>query len=505
MADSLVVVFVHGWSVTSTDTYAELPARLKREASAAGGPALDVRNIYLGQYVSFRDEVRLEDISRAFDAAVSDVLSSIGGTRRFVCITHSTGGPVVRDWLDRYFVQPKKLAACPLSHLIMLAPANFGSALAQLGKSRLARIKAWFDGVEPGQRVLDWLELGSPEACDLNVRWISDYGALNLAGLVNPLFLFVLTGDRIDRKLYDHLNSYTGETGSDGVVRAAAANLNATYVRLEQGQAERGQAMAKAKAKLRSLTPTLVKLAPRTAFKIIADASHSGETMGIMQSVSATGDLHPTAAAILRCLGVSDSAAYTTLCDAFDQENATHQLPASRLEIEHVPVLPDREYIHDPHSMLVLRLLDDRGAHLQEVDVLLTAGPNNSPDELPENFLPDRQANHRDPSAITFFINFAALTGSPPIPRPDGSSARAELITRGNYGLLLRPRSTDGIVLYLEGGISAATDNLLQYIRPNQTTVIDVVLTRIVRDGVFTFTKQLTPRSFEDDPFGNPL
>src|ERR1700736_1561608 len=100
MADPRIVVFVHGWSVTNTDTYGELPARLKREANAAGGPPLGGGNIYLGEYLSFRDEVRLEDISRAFDAAVSDVLSSIGGSPRFVCITHSTGGPVVRDWLD---------------------------------------------------------------------------------------------------------------------------------------------------------------------------------------------------------------------------------------------------------------------------------------------------------------------------------------------------------------------------------------------------------------------
>ena len=48
-----------------------------------------------------------------------------------------------------------------MSHLIMLAPANYGSALAQLGKQRLSRIKSWFEGVEPGQGVLDWLELGS--------------------------------------------------------------------------------------------------------------------------------------------------------------------------------------------------------------------------------------------------------------------------------------------------------------------------------------------------------
>jgi hypothetical protein len=472
MADALVVVFVHGWSVTNTDTYGELPARLKREAGNAGGPSLDVRNIYLGQYVSFRDEVRLEDISRAFDAAVSDVLSSIGGTRRFVCITHSTGGPVVRDWLDRFFVETKNLAACPLSHLIMLAPANFGSALAQLGKSRISRIKAWFDGVEPGQRVLDWLELGSPEGCDLNVRWINDYGALKLTNLAKPIFLFVLTGDRIDRKLYDHLNSYTGETGSDGVIRVAAANLNATYVRLEQAPADRGQTLAKAKTKLRSFTST-VKTAARTAFKIIPDAAHTGDKMGIMQSVTETGVLHPTAEAILRCLRVADSVTYTSLCDAFDLENDTHQLPANRLEVEDIPILPDRETIHDPHSMLIVRLLDDRGAHIQEIDVLLTAGPDNSPDELPEGFLPDRQANHRDPSALTSFLNFAALAGSPAIPRPDGSIVRDALVARGNYGITIRPRNQDGIVLYLEGGVSAATDNILDNIRKNQTTVIE--------------------------------
>ena len=505
MANSRLVVFVHGWSVTNTDTYGELPARLKREAGKDGGPPLDVRNVYLGQYVSFRDEVRLEDISRAFDAAVADVMADVGASRRFVCVTHSTGGPVVRDWLDRFYVKPGKLADCPLSHLIMLAPANFGSALAQLGKSRLARLANWFDGVEPGQRVLDWLELGSPEAFDLNSRWITDYAALKMTAAANPQFLFVLTGDRIDRKLYDHLNSYTGELGSDGVVRAAAANLNATYVRLEQLQPDRGDTLPRAKAKLRSLEVAAVQRSPRTAFKIIPDASHSGDRMGIMRSVTETGDLHPTAAAILRCLQVTDNAAYASLCDGFDSENSAHQAPANRLEIEHVPVIPDRQYIHDPHSMLIFRLLDDHGAHVQDVDILLTAGPSNSPNELPEDFLADRQANHRDAGTITFFLNFASLAGSPAIPAADGSFVRPELIARGNYGLTIRPRATDGIVLYLEGAISAATHDILDYVEPNQTTLVDIVLTRVVRSGVFTFTRQLAPRSFKNDPFGNPI
>jgi len=326
-----------------------------------------------------------------------------------------------------------------------------------------------------------------------------------MTAAANPQFLFVLTGDRIDRKLYDHLNSYTGELGSDGVVRAAAANLNATYVRLEQPQPDRGETLPRAKAKLRGLEVAAVQRSPRTAFKIIPDASHSGDRMGIMRSVTETGDLHPTAAAILRCLQVTDSAAYVSLCDEFDSENSAHQVPANRLEIEHVPVIPDRQYIHDPHSMLIFRLLDDHGAHVQDVDILLTAGPNNSPNELPEDFLADRQANHRDPGTITFFLNFSSLAGSPAIPAADGSFVRPELIARGNYGLTIRPRATDGIVLYLEGAISAATHDILDYVEPNQTTLVDIVLTRVVRSGVFTFTKQLAPRSFKDDAFGNPV
>jgi hypothetical protein len=43
-----IVVFVHGWSVTSTDTYGGLPVRLRNEARAHG-LALQVEEIFLGR------------------------------------------------------------------------------------------------------------------------------------------------------------------------------------------------------------------------------------------------------------------------------------------------------------------------------------------------------------------------------------------------------------------------------------------------------------------------
>ena len=500
---ALLVVFVHGWSVTNTDTYGELPARLAAESAKAGGPKLDVQHVYLSQYISFRDEVRLPDLSRAFDAALGAALKDAGAKRRFVCITHSTGGPVIRDWLDHSYVQTKRIADCPMSHLIMLAPANFGSALAQLGKTRLAAIKSWFDGVEPGQGVLDWLELGSPEACSLNLRWIDEYPKLKLTEAANPLFQFVLSGDTIDRKLYDFVNPYTGEIGSDGVVRLAAANLNATHIVLEQPGAQSGEALPSARKRLRSLVKVSSKRSAMTAFKIIAGASHSGESKGIMRSVHDDGIAHVTVDAILRCLQVENGTTYAALCQAFDNENAARQDVGSRLEIEKVPVLPDRQYIHDPRAMVIFRLLDSRQLGTPDVKVLLTAGPNNDPNQLPENFLADRQFNKRSGN-LTFFLNHAALAGCPPIPglKPD-TVARPALIPRQPYGLRIQPRDGDGFVEYWAADLHADVQDLLPLIPPNETTIIDIRLTRVVREGVFRLTRQLSPRSFKDaDPGG---
>ncbi len=500
-----LLVFVHGWSVTSTSTYGELPARLRSEAARAGGPGLDVAHVHLGQYVSFRDEVRLEDIARGFHRAIAQVLAEAGPGRRFACITHSTGGPVVREWLDRYHVQAGTLDACPMSHLVMLAPANFGSALAQLGKGRLGAMKAWFNGVEPGQGVLDWLELASPESNALNLRWINDYPALKLTARANPVFPFVLSGDTVDRKLYDHVNAYTGETGGDGVVRLAAANLNARHVVLAQAPLVAGEALPSARKRLRGLAKVSDARSAPTAFKIVPGVSHSGTSLGIMGSVRDDGQPHATVDAILRCLGVANAAGYEALRTAFDAENARHQDVSRRVEIEKIPVLPDRVYIHDPQAMVVFRLLDDAGTRVPDVNLLLTAGPNADPNQLPEGFLTDRQGNRRAPGNLSFFLNHAALAGCPPVLDAQGRQRRDARVPRPPYGLRILPRHEDKWVEHWAAELLAEAGDLLDLVSPNQTTIIDVRLTRVVREGVFRFTRQLAARSFRKDEPGPAL
>jgi len=155
----MIVVFVHGWGVTDTESYGLLPEAL---AAQAGGYGLEIaiEHIWLGRYINFHDEVSVADVARAFHRALHDQIPDGEGIAAFSCITHSTGGPVVREWLQRFY-GAERLGQAPLRHLAMLAPANHGSALAALGKAKVGRLKAWFGGVEPGQRAMDWHCLGS--------------------------------------------------------------------------------------------------------------------------------------------------------------------------------------------------------------------------------------------------------------------------------------------------------------------------------------------------------
>jgi hypothetical protein len=498
VAEPKLVILVHGWSVRSTDTYGELPARLEAEATAQAGLDLDIRNIWLGRYVSFRDEVRVEDISRAFEAALrAEVGDALAQGRRFVAITHSTGGPVVRDWWHRFYVAPGKLASCPLSHLIMLAPANFGSALAQLGKGTLSRLSTLFQGVAPGQGVLDWLELGSDESFALNKDWISSGPPWTAEP---PMFPFVLTGQSIDRKLYDHVNSYTGETGSDGVVRVASANLNSTYVRLVQDEPALTGDPASWQAP--ALTVAERQRAPQTALAVLPELAHSGEDMGIMRSIAAAGD-HPTVSAILRCLMVDSAADYETVRGEFS--DLTTKTQADECVEPHGRILlPDTYTIHDRYSTVVVHVSDDHGFTVDDFDLLML-GRDNSPDRLPPGFFMDRQRNKRNRGTLTYFLNHDVIMDGPEVVAKDGKVLRPSMPGAGQLGFRVLPRPDDGFVHYLAAELTASQETLQEFLRPNETLLLDIVLRRVVRTGTFTLVQDRAPRDFTDVPPGDPI
>lgn len=466
------IVFVHGWSVTHTNTYGGLPAAVANFAPKSLN--VTVQELLLARYVSFSDEVTVDDIARGMQNAIAaEVLPLLKPGERFACVTHSTGGPVVRKWIDLYHRQA--LAACPLSHLVMLAPANHGSALAQLGKGRLSRLKAFIaDGVQPGTGVLNWLELGSAQSWQLNEDW------LGYDPVPAGLYPFVLTGQTIDRSLYDNLNAYTDEAGSDGVVRVAAANLNYGRIRLLQD----GKRL-----KLDSRQTT-----QPSAFGVLPGRAHSGEDIGILRSVKPDGpQSHPTLKWLLRCLAVDTAQEYADLSAELDV--LTEQTQAKEREVTvRGPLLIKRTFTTDRYSMLVFRILDDRGNFLSDYDLLFTAGKNYDPNHLPVGFFVDRQRNSLNKGTLTYYVNHDRLVPTDP-----------KDPMKGKFGFRLVPRPDTGFAHYSETEYQGTFEELSQYLRRNQTLMIDIVLHRHVREGVFTLTPDLKPAPFADQKPGKEI
>ena len=440
------LVFVHGYSVRNTATYGDLPSRLESELARCGH-TVRVDHIYLGKYVSFNDQVSLDDLSLAFETAVREK-----GLKNFACITHSTGGPLVRNWIARHGGES-------LTHLIMLAPANHGSALAQLGKGRLSRIKSFVESVEPGQKILDWLELGSEEQWNLNLDWM-DYD-----GPAHGVFPFVLTGQTIDRKLYDHLNSYTGEAGSDGVVRVAAANLNYDYVRLYQQPSG-------------ELAPVAWKRSAETALAILPGMAHSGKTRGIMTSVTME-NAHPALDAVIECLNVRTEAEYEALRDNFAMSSALVQ-ESERVNRWH-SLGRDFSSLNPPHAMLCLRVVDDKGNLIEDYDAAFTAGEEASPDLLPQGFFRDRQRNSKHPGRLTYYLDHEKLSSVA-------------------VGFEVTARPTEGLVRYRKASIHPQAMGAI--LRPNETLLVEIVLRRLVDINCFCLTQELAPQDISGEASG---
>lgn len=222
MSKKRPLLIIHGWSGE--------PEHLKSLSTFLKKNGFDVINIWLADYLSTNDEITIQDLGQAMGRALDDKKIA-EKPKGFDVIVHSTGGLVIRQYLAHYFFgKPEK---CPIYHLIMLAPANFGSPLAHLGKSIVGRLRGgwkWDGFMETGTRVLDALELASP------ITW-----KMAETDLFNPdnriftpdhLFTTILIGS----DSYPGLAGILHENGSDGTVCVSTANLNSTYIKLNFDQ-----------------------------------------------------------------------------------------------------------------------------------------------------------------------------------------------------------------------------------------------------------------------------
>lgn len=221
----LPTLILHGWSDTS--------ASFKPMGEFLRAQGVPVTDIFLGDYLSLFDEITPYDLGQAMGRALA--AKQIPTARHsFNVVLHSTGGLVVREFLRQFCRDAQgrpQAALSPIRNILMLAPANFGSPIARLGKSMAGRLfKGWkWDGLfQTGAELLHALEVGSP------------YGfKLAEADLFDPAFpifdpahvvVTVLVGTNAFSNV---LKQIAHVNGSDGTVCVATASLNARLVAVD--------------------------------------------------------------------------------------------------------------------------------------------------------------------------------------------------------------------------------------------------------------------------------
>ncbi len=218
------IAILHGWGDKSGSF-----RKLEGFLAAAG---YDITRIWLGDYISTDDDVRIDDVARRMQAVIVELQQKGELGEHFDLIGHSTAGLVMREWAATFYPDGKD---CPVKRMLMLAPANFGSRLATLGNSYVGRAtKGLFNGFQTGREMLNALELGSPYQRELVTRDLLDPdGATSGPYGRGGIWPFVITGSRGYRSITRRL---LNEDGSDGTVRVPAANMNVTGLTLAFGE-----------------------------------------------------------------------------------------------------------------------------------------------------------------------------------------------------------------------------------------------------------------------------
>jgi hypothetical protein len=225
MAKKLLIL--HGYSDGAT-SFTGL-----RDFFQANGYARE--NVFLLNYASMDDQAQFSDFADKLDEDYDKQF----GEERIDVACHSTGALVVRLWLDLRFARQRAGGRAkprsPVEHLLMFAPANFGSDLAEMGQSFLGKFRSTFfnanrkpgDFLESGKYVLQGLEPASPFQWALSSRDLHGDGFFNPElGDDNVCYPFVFAAGKGYGGLQARIIKDRKKPGTDGTVRICGTSLN---------------------------------------------------------------------------------------------------------------------------------------------------------------------------------------------------------------------------------------------------------------------------------------
>lgn len=436
------LVIMHGWS----DAGASLVPLAQFLRSKLGRPA---QLISLADYVSMDDAVTFRDLVHALDRAW-DRHGLPRSPRSADVVVHSAGALIIRDWMSSHFPPD----AVPIHHLVMLAPANFGSPLAHKGASFIGRVIKGFTNdkmFHVGAALLGGLELASPYTWALATRDCFDVDRYFGAGRVLATVLVGNTG-------FTGIAAAANSEGSDGVVRCSTANLNSAMLHAD------------------FTTPheprySMQRATGEAAFAVLDGENHS--SIALKQAGGFKSDR--TADFIVRSLRVSDA-------EFFDwcSELAAHTAGVMH-SVRHDPMRHGYQntvvYVHDQHGEPV---------HDYFLEFYLEHDDRDRFAELFHRRAIRSVHINRGVRAIRSVLidctTLDDLLDTPGESLKVSLTAQPDLESNGNVGFrTFRDRDMDGITIP-----HAALADVFQ---PNRTLFVDITLRREQREHLLRLTR----------------
>jgi hypothetical protein len=388
----------------------------------------DLQNIHLGRYVSLEDKIEICDISKAFHHAVD---KELGGdwNKPFNIITHSTGGLVIKDWLVRYYIGKYALNK-PAQNIVHLAAPHFGSRLAHHGRSMLGQV---MELGETGKKVLNALELASDFNWDVNGRFFDDNHWKN-----KGVRIYNLIGDRVKKDFFKYkIFPAAFEQGSDMVVRVASGNLNFKRFLLDGKTGDF----------------SLVGEVKGIPFGALYEYTHSNSDYGILNNIkkNSTPQKQLNLKLILECLNVQND-------DGLVEVNKSL-----------VKATKETRQKRQGFAQLDFRFRDEEGMPVD--DYVVTLGAIVKGVRRPSKTIVHTHKNKICPNQFMVFVNLKELEPQLPYFIDFNSDSNSKLFS-------YEPDPLE---------IKASPGSIKEIIEQDQTTQIDVILSRIPSENLFVF------------------
>ena len=477
------VLIIHGWS-DSSKSFGPLIQFLRRNG-------YQTVTLWLGDYISLDDDVRIEDVAKRLEAVVRERIR-IGELRApFDVIVHSTGGLVAREWLSAHYAGA--MNECPVKRLIMLAPANFGSRLAAMGKSMLGRlVKGWHNWFHTGTEMLNALELASPYQWGLAERDLFvPEGARNAPAIYGDqgVYTFVIVGTH---PYTSALRQIINEDGSDGTVRVPAANLNVRGITIDFAADEDAPALREWRLRHNVDIPFAV-LPDRTHGSIITPQRN--EVRSNPPYDERLGNL------ILEALACGDGEQYRAVArrwyDLSEQTARLHddaQLRAAVLKGD-----ADGDWFHQ-YLQVNVRIVDDHGLDVGDY-FLEFSGPDDEKGDRSSVYfhrevLEDVHNNGLNPAYRCLYVDRTDLVENY-YERIRGDVAHALFMSVSatppgdNVGYFsdYKTGARGSVPLHFEEKRKSGRRKSLRWLRRNCTHFVKIIIPRSPKDRVFRMTK----------------